>query len=87
MRNTHAAQHDVVAGAELVHIEAEAGAHVAQAGKLGSLRPREIVGGGELHVPGLALERAHLETGPFGKRGIVGKIVAAGGLRAAMGGK
>ena len=58
MGDAHAAEHDVIAVAELVHIEADAGAHVAQGCELGRLGAGEIVLGGELHVCRLALERA-----------------------------
>ena len=84
MRDAHAAEHDVIAVAELVDVEAEAGAHVAERGELGRFGAGEILVGGELHVAGLALERGHLESGPFGQRGIVGEILAAGRLRAPM---
>ena len=38
MRDAHAAEHDVIAVAELVDVEAEAGAHIAQGCELGRLR-------------------------------------------------
>jgi hypothetical protein len=79
MRDAHAAEHHVIAVAELVYVEAEARAHVAQGRELGRLGAGEIVVGSELHVCGLAFEGRHFEAGPFGERGIVGEVRTAGG--------
>ena len=91
MRDAHAAEHDVIAVAELVDVEAEAGAHIAQGCKLGRFSAAEIIVGGELHVPGLTLERGDLEARPFGERGVVGEIVTPCGggppMRIEKGGK
>ena len=43
MRDAHAAEHDVIAVAELVHVEAEAGAHVAERGELRGFGAGEIL--------------------------------------------
>ncbi len=43
MGDAHAAEPDVIAGGELMHVEAEAGAHVAERGELRGLRAREIL--------------------------------------------
>ncbi len=67
----------MIAVAELMNVEAEAGANVAEFGKLCGFRAGEVVVGGELHVGGFSLEGDDLEPGPFGQRGIVGEIVPA----------
>ena len=43
VRDAHAAEHDVIAVAELVHVEAEAGAHVAERGELRRFGAGEIL--------------------------------------------
>ena len=67
MRNLDAAEPDMVAIAEGVHVEAR-----AEAGHIGHrrafhapLRLREIRRMGELDVAGIALEHVHRQTGPF----------------------
>src|SRR5437762_11168457 len=85
VRDAQTPEPDVIAVGELMHVEAEAGAYVAEYGKLRRLRARKIFVGRELHVAGLALEGRNLEAGPFGERGIVGEILPPGRLRAAMG--
>ena len=68
----------MIAVAELVHVEAEAGAHVAELGEFRRFGAGEILVGGELHVGCLPLEGRDLQAGPFGERRVVGEIVAAG---------
>ena len=84
VRNADAAEHDVVAIAEGVDVEAGAGAHIAKRRHAQRFGPGEIVVGRELHVAGLASEYAYAMAGPFGERGVVGEIVAAGGRGAAV---
>ncbi len=85
MRDADAAERDVIAGTEGVHVDAGAGAHVAKRRKLHGFGAREIVRVGDLDVAGLAGKDADLEAGPFGERGVVGEILAACRGRAAMG--
>ena len=68
----------MIAVAELVNVGAEPGADIAEQGKLGVLGARKISRRGQLHVGGLSFERGHRDAGPFGERGIVGEILAAG---------
>ena len=82
--DAHAAEHDVIAVAELVNVEAEAGAHVAQSGKLGGFRTREILVGRKFHVSRLTLECRHRQAGPFGERSVVGEILLASCFRTSM---
>ena len=71
----------MIAIAELVDVEAKAGAHIAQGRELGHLGAGEIIVCGQLHVASLTREGSDLEARPFGERGVVGKIVAACGRR------
>ena len=71
----------MIAVAEGVHIEAVAGAYVGERRHAYGFGADEIVIGGEFHVGGLAGENRDAMPGPFGKRGIVGKVVAAGRRR------
>ena len=77
VRDLHAAEHDVIAVAEGVHVEAVAEPQVGEARDAPRLGPGEILGGGQLHVAAFAREHRDLEAGPFGERGVVGEIVAA----------
>src|SRR5258707_15099402 len=65
MGDAHPAEHDMIAFAELVNIEAETGAHIAQACEPGALGTAEIVVGGELDVCGFTLEPADLDACPL----------------------
>ena len=78
MRNSHAAKHDMVAVGEGMHIEAIAGAHIGETGKVQNFDAGEIVVGRHLYVAGFAFENADAVAGPFDKRGIVGKTVEPG---------
>ena len=84
MRNAYAAEHDVIALDKGVHVEAVPGAHVGERRHAQGFGADEIVAGGQLHVAGLALEHGDALSGPFGKRGIVGEILAARGRGAAV---
>ena len=77
MRDADAAERDVIAGTEGVHVDAGAGAHVAERGEHVRLGAGEIAFGGDLDVAGLAGKYADLHAGPFGERGVVGEILAA----------
>ena len=68
----------MIAVAELVHVEAEAGANVAELGELCGFGAGEVLVRGELHVGGFPLESDDLEPRPFGQCGIVGEVVPAG---------
>ena len=81
MRDADASEHDMIAVAEGVHVEAVAGAYVGERRHAYGFGADEIVIGGEFHVGGLAGENRDAMPGPFGKRGVVGKIVAAGRRR------
>ena len=84
MGDAHPAEHDMIAFAELVNIEAETGAHIAQGCEPGGLGTDEIVVRGELDVCGFTLERADLDACPFGERGVIAEIVATRCFRPAM---
>ena len=82
--DAQAAQRDMVAIGERMHVEPEARAHIARSRKLHRLDVRKIVGRGELHIADIALEGTDPEPRPFGKRGIVSEVVAACRLSAPM---
>jgi hypothetical protein len=75
MRDAHAAKHDVIAVAEGVHVEAISGAHVGERRNAHDFSSGKIVVGREFHVGGLACKHVDAVAGPFGKRGVVGKIL------------
>jgi hypothetical protein len=77
MRNANAADGDMVAGTEGVHVDAGTGAHIAQRAEGDHFGPSEIGFIGDLDVARLAGKRAHFQAGPFGQRGIVGEVGAA----------
>ena len=81
-----AAQPDVVAGDETVHVEALAGAHVGhrRAGLSAMARSSAVV---SLRLAALPVHQRHRQPGPFRDRGIVGHVVLAGGQRALVGGQ
>src|SRR5207344_1806860 len=79
VRDAHATERDVIAVSELMDIEAETGAHIAQGCKLGHFSADEIIVGGDLHVPSVTLERGDLEARPFCERGVIGEIVTSCG--------
>ena len=56
MRNADASEHHVIAVAEGVHVEAVAGANIAESGHAQCLGANKIVVGRKLHVAGLAGE-------------------------------
>ena len=77
VRNLDAAEPDMIAVAEGMHVEAVAEAQVGQAGDPPRLGLGEILVGGELHVAAFSRECCDLDARPFGQRGVVGEIVAA----------
>ena len=84
VRNAHPAQHDMIAVAEGVHVEAAAGAHVGESGQRAGFGAGKVVIGGQFHVAGLACKNSDAVPGPFGQRRIVGEILAARSSRAAV---
>ena len=80
----HARQHHVVAGRESVDIESGAGADVGKRLGLFCLEARKIFRRRELEVARLAVEYRDLEACPFGKRRVVGEIIASRGQRSPM---
>ena len=66
--------------AEAVHVEADAGAHVAQRCELRRLCAHKVVVGREFDVLCLTREGGDLQPRPFGERGVVGEVVAAHGF-------
>ena len=84
VRDAHAAEPDVIAVGELMHVGAGARAHVAERGHRRGFGADEVLGRGELHVAGFALEGGHGHAGPFGERCVVGEVVAGGGRGAAV---
>ena len=77
-RNANAAQHHVVAIAELLHVETEAGANIAELGEFRRWPRAKSAVGGELHVRYVPLECRNRQSRPFGQRRVVGEVVAAG---------
>ena len=74
-----AAQPDMVAGHQPVHIEALPGAHVGTVDR--PLGHDEVLRGGELDVGGAAHHEGDRQARPFRDRGVVGHVVPAGSLR------
>ena len=84
MRDADASEHNVIAVAEGVHIEAVAGADVGDGCRADGFDANEIVIGSEFHVGALAGENGDAMPGPFGERGIVSEIFAPGSGGAEM---
>ena len=84
MRDADASEHDMIAVAESVHVEAVAGADVGKRRHAQGFGANEIVVGRKLHIGSLASENSDTMAGPFGERGVVGKVLAAGRRRATM---
>jgi hypothetical protein len=85
VENAHAAQHDVVAISELMNVETESRAYIAQVGEAEGFRACKILVAGELDVSRFTFKRGDVETRPLRKRRIVGEIVTTRHLRPAMG--
>ncbi len=83
MRDADAAEHQVIAGTERMDVEPVAGTQVGNR-REPVLRAGQVVRRGELHVARFTLECRHRQAGPFGERGVIGKIVASGGGSATM---
>ena len=77
MRDAHAAEHDVIAVGEGVNVETVSRAHVGKRGRAQDFSANKIVLGGQLHVGGLSGEHVDAMAGPFGERGVIGKILKA----------
>ncbi len=84
VRHAHAAQPDVIAGPERMHVEALAGADVGLLRGEVAAGAIEVGSGGDLEIRRAALDQAHREAGTLGHRRVVGQIAAGGG---AMGGE
>ena len=84
VRNLHAAEPDVIAAGERMHVVARSDAHVGEACDAPRFGAAEIVFRGQLGVALLAGERGDLQARPFDERCVVGEIVAAFVCRAAV---
>ncbi len=82
MGDAHAAEHDVIAVAKGMHVEAHAGADVGKLFDQHRFGSQEIVGRGEFDVGNFTLESRDRQSRPFGQRGIVGKVELALRVRA-----
>ena len=85
VRHADAADHQMIAVAEGVHVVAGAGPDVAEHGAEAGFLADEIFGRGQFHVRRIAFKGRHRQSRPFGERGIVGEIAAAVARGAAMG--
>ncbi|MEY9588887.1 hypothetical protein ABIA06_001178 [Bradyrhizobium yuanmingense] len=84
VRHAHAADHDMVAFAEGVHVVAGADPDVAELGGQARFLAHEILGSCELHVGNIAFKGCNRQSRPFGNRGIVGEIRASIPCRTTM---
>ena len=84
VRHAHAADHQMIAVAEGVHVVAGAGPDVAEHGAEAGFLADEIFRGRELHVRSIAFKGRNRQSRPFGERGIIGEIAAALARGAAM---
>src|SRR6476646_4378269 len=75
--NVDPTKRHMIAGTEGMHIQSRAGTHIAESVRLDSFRAGEIFRCSEFDVAGFTGEYAHFYAGPFGERGVVGKIAAA----------
>ena len=85
VRHAHAADHQMIAVAEGVHVIAGAGPDVAELGGEAGFLADKIFGRGEFHVGRIAFKGRYRQSRPFRQRGIVGEIAAAVARGAAMG--
>ena len=85
VRHADAADHQMIAVAEGVHVVAGAGPDVAEHGAEAGFFADEIFGRGQFHVRRIAFKGRHRQSRPFGQRRIVGEIAAAVARGAAMG--
>src|SRR4029078_7472178 len=77
VRDADAPEHHMIAWTESVNVRPGAGPYVTEHGGLRRLGACEIFWRGELDVAGLAGEHTDGHAGPFGQRGVVGKVLAA----------
>src|ERR1700730_16069606 len=75
----------MVAISELMNVEAEPSANIAQRGELEGFRTCEVLIAGELEVCGFTFKRSDVETSPLRKRRVVAVIVPTRCLCPAMG--
>ena len=85
VRHAHAAEHQMIAVAEGVHVVAGAGPDVAELGGEAGFLADEIFRRGQFHVCRIAFKGRYRQSRPFGERRIVGEIAAAVARGAAMG--
>ena len=85
MRHAHAAEHQMIAVAEGVHVVAGAGPDVAELGGEAGFLADEIFRRCQFHVCKIAFKCRYRQSRPFRERRIVGEIAAAVARGAAMG--
>ena len=85
VRHAHAADHQMIAVAEGMHVVAGAGPDIAEHCSEARFLANEIFGCRQFHVRRIAFKCRHRQSRPFRERRIVGEIVAALARRAAMG--
>lgn len=84
-RHTDAAQHQVIAVGQRMHVVAGAGADIAQHGAEARFLACKVFRGGQLHVRSIAFKGRNRQSCPFGNCSVVGKIIAAFTRGTAMG--
>src|SRR5215211_6133742 len=84
VQHAHAADHEVIAVAEGVHVVAGAGPDVAELGCETRLLANEIFRGRELHVRRVAFEGHYRQSRPLRERRIIGEIAKTLARRAAV---
>src|SRR5215211_6459958 len=85
VRYADAAEHQMTAIAEGVHVVAGAGSDIAELGGEPGFLADEIFWRRQFHVRRIALKGRYRQSRPFGERRIVGEIAAAVARGAAMG--
>ena len=85
MRHADAADHQMIAVAEGVHVVAGAGPDIAEHGAEAGFFADEIFRCRQFHVGRIAFKGRYRQSRPFRERGIVGEIAAAVARGAAMG--
>ena len=85
--NFYAAEPDMAARPERMHIIALPGSDIGQIAEQPRLGDRQILSGCNLHVYVLSGENMDAMVGPFGNSGVVGQIQDSHGGGIAMGGQ
>ena len=85
VRHAHAADHQMIAVAEGVHVVAGAGPDIAEHGAKAGFLADEIFRRRQFHVRRIAFKGRHRQSRPFRERRVVGEIAAAIARGAAMG--